>query len=128
MERKEGQLLFLLVENMNITKEQNRENSRKILNSKGIKFESLNNDLHWQIGTMAFYPTTLRWNDNFKNVNGIGLKEMLIELSIGTMDETVIYKKQLSVEQMFNIAKKVKPLNLNAVCEVLHKSIYKGEL
>lgn len=110
---------------MNLTKEHNRECARKILNSKGIKFESLNNDLHWKIGTMNFYPTTLRWNDNYRNINGFGLNEMLKEIKPIITESSVIYKRQLSVEKMFNIAKKVKPCNLEKVCESLHKEIYK---
>lgn len=110
---------------MNPQKEYNRENARKILNAKSINFESLNNDLHWKIGTMDFYPTTLRWNDSFKNINGIGIKEMIKELYIG--EQSIGDKQQLSIEQMFTIAKRVNPLNLEKVCQKLHEAIYKGE-
>ncbi len=108
---------------MNIVKQENRDNARQILKEKGIKFESLNNDFHWKIGTMDFYPTTLRWNDNFKNVNGIGLKEMIKEL-----DYTMKFKPgqviPLTVQQMAKIFTKNQDKSLMEKLEMLHKEIY----
>lgn len=106
---------------MNPIKEQKRNEARQALTEKGIEFRSLNNDLHWVVGTINFYPTTGKWFD-FENtgINGDGYKSLLRHLkpSIGKI-------KKVSVEEMFEIAKKVKPMNLESICEAIHKEVYK---
>lgn len=106
---------------MNEFKQQMREVCRKAFQAKGIEWESLNQDLHWKIGPVNFYPTTGKWRDESTDEVGEGYKDLIKYLK-----PKPVGVKQLSPEQMFEIAKKVKPMNLNAVCEALHKAIYKN--
>lgn len=107
---------------MNEFKQQMREVCRKAFQSKGIEFESFNQDLHWKIGSVNFYPTTGKWRDESTDQTGDGYKELIKYLKPKPM-----YTKSLTPEQMFEIAKRVKPMNLMAVCTELHKAIYKGK-
>ncbi len=122
-------------------KENNRINARKILNAKGIKFDSFNNDLHWKIGTVNFYPTTLKWRDditvddcvnkkNIKHNYGTGLKELIEYLRQATVSQAVESGAEplikLSVEQIFDIAKKSKDKSLMGICTSIHERIYNG--
>lgn len=112
---------------MNAQKENNRKEAREILKENKIIYESFNNDMHWKIGRIDFYPTTLRWIDNGTDIKGIGYNILIdyIKESRQINDNPILM--QLSVEQMFDIAKKVKPTNLLMLCAALHKAIYKGE-
>lgn len=95
-----------------------------------IKYDSFNNDLHWKIGSIDFWPTSLKWNDNYKNTKGQGVFQLIEHLRMTYPSHTYnpynknIFPKTLSPDQIFDIAKKVKPMNLNAVCEAIHKEIY----
>lgn len=107
---------------MNAFKEQMKEVCKKALEAKGIEWKSFNNDLHWKIGSVNFYPTTGKWRDESTEETGEGYKDLIKYLKPKPLSV-----KALTPEQMFDIAKKVKPMNLNAVCEALHKAIYKGK-
>lgn len=107
---------------MNDFKKQMKEESSKALLEKGIDFEVFNNGLHWKIGSVNFYPTTGKWRDELTEKSGHGHKELIKYLKPKPLG-----MKILSPEQMFYIAKKVKPMNLMAVCESLHNAIYKTE-
>ncbi len=116
-------MLFVLVENMNKEKEYNIKRSREILTDHRIKWESFNNDYHWKIGKIDYFPSTLKWISG--EDRGIGIEELLKYIQdIPRIEKNHIC---LSVEEIFNIAKKVKPLNLEKVCEAIHKAVYKGE-
>jgi len=106
---------------MNPFKEQKREEARQALTTKGIEFKSLNNDLHWVIGTINFYPTTGKWCD-FENtsINGDGYKSLLRHLK-----PKLNAIKQLTVDQIFDIAKHSKDRSLMGICTAIHKEIYK---
>ena len=112
---------------MNAEKIYNREESRKYLTNAGIVFESFNKDLHWKIGSIDFFPTTLKWIDNDNDIKGIGWHILVEHIKKKESVRNYEPSNELSVEQMFNIAKKVKPMNLETVCKKLHEAIYKGE-
>jgi hypothetical protein len=105
---------------MNRNKEYNREEAKKLLTKAGLTWDSFNNDTHWKVNGVDLWPTTYKWlcPDTGAIVKGI---ESLIEY-IKPKKVTV-----LTADQMFEIAKKVKPMSLMLVCEALHKAIYKGE-
>lgn len=107
---------------MNEFKEKMMIECAKALASNGIAWKSFNNNLHWKIGPVNFYPTTGKWRDESTDEVGDGYKELIKYLKPKPM-----YTKSLSPEQMFEIAKKVKPMNLMAVCTELHRQIYKGK-
>lgn len=106
---------------MNAIKEQIRKENAKELSRAGIKWESLNNDLHWKIGNIDFYPTTSVWNCNATEEGGCCVEDLIDYLKKIKQKSGI---KRLSTEQMFEIAKRVKPMNLNSVCVALHKEIY----
>lgn len=58
-----------------------REVCRKALQAKGIKFEVFNNDLHWKVGSVNFYPTSGKWRDESTDEIGEGYKSLLNTLS-----------------------------------------------
>ncbi len=97
------------------------ENARKIFTTESLFWLEYNNGYHFKVGTYDYWPTTGKWQDDKRNVQGIGIRSFLEYF------ENECRKKpsnQLSIEQMFTIAKKVKPMNLEKVCEALHKEIY----
>lgn len=107
---------------MNDFKKQIRETARRALNDKGISFTSFNNDYHWKIGSVNFYPTTGKWRDESTEKIGDGYKDLIKYLKPRPIDTKV-----LTPQQMFDMAKKVRPMNLMDVCIKLHQVIYKGE-
>jgi len=106
---------------MNFDKELNLKQSIDVLTHHNITWESFNNNLHWKIGKINFFPTTQRWNDEDTGERAKGLESLLKHIRKPNIEA----RKYLSVEQMFTFAKKVTPMNLEKVCEVLHKEIYK---
>lgn len=111
-----------------MNKEYKKEEIRKLFIKEGIKYQSFNNDFHWKIGHINFYPTTELWqSDNIGGDKGRGVDSLIRFLKYRTTIINHDILIQLSVEQMFSIAKKVKPLNLEKVCEAIHKAVYKGE-
>ena len=113
---------------MNRNKDYNREHAREVLKKANIDWQSFNKDNHWKIGKIDFYPTTLRWIDTDTELSSEGVFQLVEHLRTNYPMQTytprtgIMY--ELSVEEMFKIAKKVKPLNLEKVCETLHKEIY----
>ncbi len=118
---------------MNKSKEINREHARKVLNIANIKWESFNNDNHWKIGSIDFWPTTLKWIDNYKNEKGNGVSQLVEHLRITYPMQIYVPKgvftlqgvQPLSVEQLFQIAAHSKDKSLMGICESIHKEIYK---
>jgi len=110
---------------MKPSKEKNRENCRKILDKLKVSYESLNNDTHWKMGTVNFFPTTLKWFDEYTQERGEGINELLKHISTPEITEpSVIDKKQLSVDDLYQVAKKVRPQTVINICEVIHRKIY----
>lgn len=105
---------------MNALKDQNRNEARKRLTAAGLDWKSFNNDCHWKINEVDFWPTTHKWLCPLTGEVEYGIKELIAYLKPKS-----ISVKKITIEQMFEIAKKVKPMNLHAVCEALHKEIYK---
>ena len=111
---------------MNAFKAINRIIARETLTGKNIKWKSFNNDFHWKIGTIDFWPTTLKWIDNKNGELKEGLPE-LVNHVIGEKkitDPSVIDKKKLSVQQIAKIFIKNEGKSLMEKCELLHKEIY----
>lgn len=112
---------------MNEIKKENRRIAKNELTNAGIKYESLNNDLHWKIGTVNFFPTTQRWTDEFNDESGQGLKSFIryIKKEKQITESSVIENRQLSVEQLFQIAAHSKDRSLEGICKAIHKEVYK---
>ena len=118
---------------MNEIKKQNRRIAKDELLKAGIKYQSLNNDLHWKVGSINFFPTTGRWTDEQKNESGQGLKSFIryIKINYGMIEPESEWKKinsypnQLTVEQLFQIAAHSKDKSLEGICKEIHKEVYK---
>ncbi len=104
---------------MNEFKEQKRNEARNALKAKGIVFESFNQDLHWKIGCVNFYPTTGLWKDEETDVEGHGYKDLIKYLAPKPFSG-----KKISVEKMFEIARKSKDRSLEGILTEIHKEIY----
>lgn len=107
----------------------NRELNTKILSDHGFNFQSFNNGTHLRINTVDFYPGTSLWKDiNGKSDYGV---ESLIKYLNKESSESLFPAtnkasvNQLSVEQIFDIAKSSKDRSLYGICESIHKEIYK---
>ena len=96
-----------------------KELIRESLKEAKIQWKELT-EYHWVIHGLNYWPTKDKWSTPSGEMR-LGLRNLIDYLSYKT-DE--IHK--LSVEQMFNIAKKVSPMNLEAVCKDLHRNIYGG--
>lgn len=106
---------------MNPNKDENLKKSLAAF--KGMEFKRLNNDTHWKFGRFNFFPTTHKWTDDLTKEYGHGIDSALIQLrSNPDRPKLARYK---TVEELFDIARKVKPMNLEAVCIAIHKEIYK---
>ena len=114
---------------MKQNKEDNRLHAKKVLEAANIKWESFNNDLHWKIGEMDFFPTTGKWRHIKPNaeIQGEGVMQLVEHLR----NKHPMYKlqgieitKQLSVDQMFNIAAHSREKTLIGICRAIHKEIY----
>lgn len=108
---------------MNEFKKKMRQIAKATFSKKGIAYQSLNNDMHWKIGTVDFYPTTGLWIDAVNEERGEGYKSLIKYLN----PENAVNKpiKTLSIEQIFDIAKKSKDKSLLGICTSIHKEIYK---
>ena len=112
---------------MNENKKQERRIAKVDLQQAGISYVSLNNDLHWKIGTsINFFPTTGRWRDEVKDETGQGTRSLIryIKGEKKITESSVIDKKQLSVQQISKIFLKNEGKSLMEKCELLHKEIY----
>lgn len=114
---------------MNETKKQYRREARRILVKNGICFDSLNNDLHWKIGSVNFFPTTGLWRDESNEEQGNGVKSLISYLKPKEENKQELNKKycikKLSVEQLFQIAAHSKDKSLEGICKAIHTEIYK---
>ena len=105
---------------MNSNKMYNRQRARNVLTSKGITWHTFNNDTHWKIGTIDFWPTTNKWIDNKNGLLKEGLEELVNHIIVPYKQEP----KQLSVQQIAKIFTKNQDKSLMEKCELLHKEIY----
>lgn len=109
---------------MNTQSTTNFLEATKAFKAAKISFEKLNNGIHWKIGSINFYPTTHKWFDETTGDRGRGLKEVVDFLKKQSAEASVIDRRKLSVDDIFNIAKKVYPHNLYDICTAIHKEIY----
>ena len=105
---------------MNAFKAMNRIIARETLTGKNIKWKSFNNDFHWKIGTIDFFPTTWKWIDNKNGELKEGLEELVNHILVPYTPEP----KKLSVQQIAKIFLKNEGKSLMEKCELLHKEIY----
>ena len=96
------------------------ERARTRFDKLGIKYQIFNNGYHFKVQEIDYWPTRDKWQEP-------ETKEIILGL-----DKLIEYLKpkditKLTVEQMFTIAKKVYPMNLEKICEALHNAIYKKE-
>lgn len=105
---------------MNPIKEKIKKENAFALKRAGICWDSYNNDTHWKFSSIDFWPTTEKWQCSETGKTGEGVESLLKHLRRSRTKNV----KTLSTEQMFDIAKKVRPMNLHAVCAALRKEIY----
>ena len=104
-------------------KEQMMKDAFWAFKEAGLCWESFNQDMHWKINGVNFYPTTHRWFDIRKDYRGEGIKQFTKYIRTRQQkDESIA--KQLTVDELFEIAKHVKPQSLYAILEAIHKGIY----
>ena len=105
--------------------------SKESFKEAKIPYNSFNNDLHWKIMDIDYWPTTLKWQDLKENIKGIGNKECIdyiknkypmMFISKGVSTFGVV--KTLSVQEIVKIFLKHKDKSLMEKCELLHKEIY----
>lgn len=109
-------------------KEQARQYAKDILDKNNICYVSLNNDLHWKIGDIDFYPTSGKWIHNKRgkgdDVFGHGILYLLDYTKQKCQPKDLGLIKKLSIEQLFNIASHSKDKSLMGICTSIHKEIY----
>ena len=100
--------------------------SKESFKEAKIPYHSFNNDMHWKIMDIDYWPTTLKWQDLKENKKGIGNKEC-IDYIKNKYPMLFIPKgvQPLTVDQLFNIASHSKEKSLIGICRALHKEIYK---
>ena len=110
---------------MNPLKEHKREVARNLLKKANINFISLNNDMHWKVGHINFYPTTELWqSDNIGGDKGKGIDSLLRFLKHKVVVENHELQRRLSVQEIAKIYLNNKDKSLMEKCEILHKEIY----
>ena len=110
---------------MNSNKEYNRQRASNVLKSKGISWESLNNDTHWKIGKINFFPTTGLWvSDTIGGARGRDIDSLIDFLKNTAQPIEKVLIKKLSVQEIAKIFTKNQDKSLMEKCELLHKEIY----
>lgn len=119
---------------MNETKQNNITESRKILQDKKIKFQEFNNGLHWRItlsqfnhpGHCDFWPSSGKFIHGDHQDQGIN---NLIGYLQGIKDQTGLPQAKdavyYTIEELFEIAKRVRPQSLHNLVSSIHGAIYK---
>jgi len=107
--------------------------SRQAFRDAKIPYTSLNNDMHWKVIDVDFWPTSLKWQDLKKDKKGQGVFECIEYLRTkhpmyvhfpGENVITAIKCNSLSVQQIAKIFTKNQDKSLMEKCEILHKEIY----
>lgn len=112
---------------MKPSKEKKLNEAVDALEAAGIDFRTFNNGVHFKIGSINFYPTTGKWFDEVTEDKGVGIDDLISLLSKAKKEiaeASVIDKKTLTVEELFEIAKESKVQSLHGICESIHKAIY----
>lgn len=117
---------------MNPKAEFNKGLSMKSFKDAKIPYTSLNNDMHWKVIDVDFWPTSLKWQDLKSDKKGVGVFECIEYLR--TKYPMYVYTPKgifnlqgvhpLTVDQMFDIACHSKEKSLIGICRTLHKEIY----
>ncbi len=105
---------------INPIKSERLQEARRLLKSAGLTWKEFNKGFHFKVNEIDFWPSTTKWMCPATGEVAYGIKELIAYLK-----PKKINIKKLSPEQMFEIAKKVKPMNLMDVMKELHKEIYK---
>lgn len=104
---------------MNMQKNENINITRILLNEAGLEWQEFSN-YHWRVNEIDVWPSTQKWLCPGTGEIQYGIKSLITYLR---PKNTNI--KYFTVEEMFTIARKVTPMNLEAICKKLHESIYK---
>ncbi len=108
---------------MNKNKEINEKQAFEEFKKAGFNWESFNNGMQWRISGIDFYPTTHKWFDQKNEFKGYGI-ESFIKYIKSRQHKKEKGIKILSSDDLFEIAKRVKPQSLNSICDAIHKEIY----
>lgn len=94
------------------------QSARRSLAKAKIQWSEFNSGYHFKIGKTDFWPSTGKWIDG--NDEGFGIETMLNHIRPKKSGSA----KVLTVDQIFDVVKRVYPTNLYKICEAIHKEIY----
>lgn len=106
---------------MNPIKEQIRKDAAKALLNAGLKWKSFNNDTHWRVNEIDYWPTTDKWLCPLTGEIVYGIENLIKYIKVKSSQIGI---RNLTIDQMFTIAARVRPTDLLMVCAALHKEIY----
>ena len=107
---------------MNANKQENIDESWRLLKAAGLNWESLNNGYHWKVAGLDFYPSTHKWMDLKNDFRGEGITEFIAYIRARKHKE--LAGNILTVEQVFDLAKSSKDKSLFGICQTIHRGIY----
>lgn len=105
---------------MNKNKDENLQKSVSAFLKARLQFTSFNEGMHWKIGTVNYYPTTMKWFDEELDEHGFGVSECIKHIKSKIKEIKIV-----TVEEIFEIAKHAKDRSLIGICREIHKGIYK---
>lgn len=108
---------------MKTEKEEKRAEAERLFKAAEFKWESFNDNLHWRVEGIEFYPTTWKWFDQKNEFKDHGIENLIryIQTRPNKKHDSV---KILTVEQVFEVAKRSPDKSLFGICTSIHKSIY----
>ena len=104
---------------INTIKSDRIKKSSQILKSEGLKWEEFNNGYHWRINKVDYWPTRDKWKNPLTGEIQFGIRDL-----IQFLKPKQLKINQLSVDQIFDIAKGSKDKSLFGICEAIHRGIY----
>jgi predicted Zn-ribbon and HTH transcriptional regulator len=107
----------------NPVKQERMKEAEKLFKAAGFTWQSFNNNYHWRVAGIDFFPTTERWFDTKNDFHGQGVKEFIRYVQ-GRENAQKKLNKVLTIEQIFEIAKSSKDKSLFGICETIHRGIY----
>jgi hypothetical protein len=104
---------------MNPIKQQIKREAAKSLFKAGLKWKEFS-DTHWRVNEIDFWPTTDKWLCPLTGETEFGVENLIKYIKVKSPSKGI---KTLSVEQMFDIARKHHG-SLFDMCKIMHKEIY----
>lgn len=105
---------------MNKNKDENLQKSTAAFTKANLQFTSFNEGMHWKIGPVNYYPTTMKWFDEELDEHGFGVAECIKHIKAKVKTVQIV-----TVDQMFEIAKHSKDKSLIGICRSIHTEVYK---